>query len=79
MTDDMKEAVERVRLNLYKAVLNISDDALEQIIWESLPIRLRFEGRCPYTDKPCEDWNCNECEVEQEERDYLEEGYYDRT
>lgn len=38
-----------------------------------------FHGRCPYTDKPCEDWNCNKCKVEQEEREYLEEGYYDRT
>jgi len=38
-----------------------------------------FNGRCPYTDKPCDDWNCNECKVEQEEREYLEEGYYDRT
>jgi hypothetical protein len=38
-----------------------------------------FNGRCPYTDKPCEDWNCNECEIEQEEREYLEEGYYDKA
>jgi len=30
-----------------------------------------FNGKCPYTDKPCEDWNCNECKVEQEEREYL--------
>lgn len=26
-----------------------------------------FNGKGPYTDKPCEDWNCNECKVEQEE------------
>ena len=38
-----------------------------------------FNGRCPYTDKPCEDWNCYECKVEQEEREYLKERYYDRT
>lgn len=31
-----------------------------------------FKGICPYTDKPCEDWNCTECEVEKAEREYLE-------
>ena len=38
-----------------------------------------FDGRCPYTDKPCEDFECHNCEVEKEEEKYLEEGYYDRT
>lgn len=37
-----------------------------------------FNGKCPYTDKPCENWNCNECKIEQEEREYLKEEYYDR-
>lgn len=31
-----------------------------------------FEGRCPYTDKPCYDWNCKECKVEKEEREWME-------
>ncbi len=31
-----------------------------------------FEGKCPYTDKPCEDWNCSECQVNEEERKYME-------
>lgn len=31
-----------------------------------------FNGICPYTDKPCEEWNCIKCEVEKAERDYLE-------
>lgn len=37
-------------------------------------IREYFHGRCPYTDKPCEDWNCNECKVEQEEREWVNNG-----
>ena len=31
-----------------------------------------FEGRCPYTDKPCDEWTCQTCEVEQREREWLE-------
>lgn len=31
-----------------------------------------FNGRCPYTDKPCEDWNCLSCKVENQEREWLE-------
>ena len=27
-----------------------------------------FNGICPYTDKPCDDWVCKECIVEEEER-----------
>jgi len=30
-----------------------------------------FNGICPYTDKPCEEWNCTECEVEKAEQEYL--------
>lgn len=30
-----------------------------------------FNGICPYTDKPCDDWNCEQCEVEAREREYL--------
>lgn len=32
-----------------------------------------FKGKCPYTGKKCEDWNCNECEVEKAEREWMEE------
>ena len=31
-----------------------------------------FKYRCPYTDKPCFDWNCFQCEVEKAEREYME-------
>lgn len=34
--------------------------------------RLFFEGRCPYTDKPCDLWECDECEVEQREKEYMQ-------
>lgn len=33
----------------------------------------RFDGKCPYTDKPCDDWDCANCEVNAEERKMLEE------
>ena len=29
-----------------------------------------FDGKCPYTDKPCYEWECNSCEVEAQ---YMEE------
>ena len=29
--------------------------------------------QCPYTGKPCYDWECSECEVEKEEREWMEE------
>ena len=36
--------------------------------------RQLFDGRCPYTDKPCDnDIDCLECEVEKEERRFMEE------
>ena len=31
-----------------------------------------FIGICPYTDNPCDDWHCRECEVEQREREWME-------
>lgn len=31
-----------------------------------------FKGKCPYTDKKCEDWRCQDCEVEAAERKYME-------
>ena len=32
-----------------------------------------FNYRCPYTGKPCDDWNCDECEVEEQERRCMDE------
>lgn len=32
-----------------------------------------FEGRCPYTGKPCDDWECNKCETEKQEQRWIEE------
>lgn len=33
-----------------------------------------FESRCPYTDNPCRnDWQCQDCEIEKEEREWMEE------
>lgn len=36
-----------------------------------------FNGRCPYTNIPCEDWNCVNCPVEEAEREMVEkwQGY----
>lgn len=40
-----------------------------------------FRDICPYTGKKCEVWNCNECEVEKAEREWMEKEeecpYYD--
>lgn len=30
-----------------------------------------FKGKCPYTDKKCEGWRCQDCEVEAAERNYM--------
>ena len=32
-----------------------------------------FDGKCPYTDKPCYEWECDTCEVEAEEKKSMEE------
>ena len=32
-----------------------------------------FKGKCPYTGKKCDDWNCKKCEIEDAERKYMEE------
>lgn len=32
-----------------------------------------FDGKCPYTDEPCDSWDCENCEVEAEEDKWLEE------
>lgn len=32
-----------------------------------------FEGKCPYTDKPCYEWECDTCEVEAQEKKDMEE------
>ena len=36
-----------------------------------------FHGRCPYTDKHCDSFDCLNCEVEQQEREYMEQLDYD--
>ena len=32
-----------------------------------------FKGKCPYTDYPCDHFNCETCPVEQEEREFMTE------
>lgn len=32
-----------------------------------------FDGKCPYTDKPCYDWECNTCEIDAQEKEAIEE------
>lgn len=31
-----------------------------------------FKGKCPYTDMKCEEWRCQNCEIEAAERKYME-------
>lgn len=32
-----------------------------------------FNGRCPYTDKPCCEWECDTCEIDAQEKKDAEE------
>lgn len=39
-----------------------------------------FDGKCPYTDKPCYEWECVTCEVnkqEQEETEKMDKAEYE--
>ena len=38
-----------------------------------MTMKERFNGRCPYTDDPCETFDCSNCEVEQDEAEWLTE------
>ena len=38
--------------------------------------RERFDGKCPYTDKPCDDWECLECAVNAEEAQWVPSTKY---
>jgi hypothetical protein len=37
-------------------------------------VKYRFRGHCPYTDLKCESFDCANCEVEIEERKWIEES-----
>lgn len=32
-----------------------------------------FDGKCPYTDNPCYEWECDTCEIEAEEKKSMKE------
>lgn len=32
-----------------------------------------YDGKCPYTNDPCDNWDCENCEIEREEVEWLEE------
>lgn len=32
-----------------------------------------FGGKCPYTGKECESWECSRCQVEKKEKEWMEE------
>ena len=41
--------------------------------------RQLFNGKCPYTDEPCDrDIECHICEVEEAERDYMTTELFER-
>ena len=35
--------------------------------------RYIFGGKCPYTDEPCETFECEDCEVNKQEKDWIKE------
>ena len=53
----------------------MSDPAFIEAIKKAKAIenqdREYFKGICPFTNKPCDEWTCRTCEVEQE---WLEKG-----
>lgn len=32
-----------------------------------------FGGKCPYTGKKCESWECSRCQAEKNEKEWMEE------
>lgn len=38
---------------------------------EQLTDKERFNGICPYIDKPCDDWECEKCAVNAEEAKWV--------
>ena len=32
-----------------------------------------FDGKCPYTGRPCYEWECNSCEVDSQEKKDMED------
>ena len=57
------------RLREANANMNMVENEIARVISEyGIEAKEYYNGKCPYTDKPCEDWKCNECKVEQEEQ-----------
>lgn len=52
---------------IYKATENISEILVEacQELRSREELKEQFDGKCPYTDDPCETFNCSDCEVEE--------------
>ena len=32
-----------------------------------------FDWKCPYTGKPCNEWECDTCEVEEQEKEAMKD------
>ena len=37
-------------------------------------VKDRFRGSCPYTDVKCDSFDCENCDVEKEERKWIKES-----
>lgn len=51
--------------------LTIAEDCLAKEIRYAQSDKEAFNGRCPYTDKECDEFHCWRCEIEKEEREWL--------
>ena len=51
--------------------LTIAEDCLAREIRYAERDKEGFGGRCPYTNKGCDDFHCWRCEVEKEEEEWL--------
>lgn len=47
-------------------------DCLVELEWKDKVMRGEVEPfKCPYTGKPCKDWDCTNCVVEKEEVEWM--------
>ena len=70
---DAREIIEHIRkLPSVTPAIPEGCEILTKEAYSDLCLRAA-RPECPYTDKPCATWNCTECEVNEEERKWMEE------
>ena len=75
---ELEEENARLEESFQKATGEIAADPLPRatVVRERFGREL-FDSHCPYTDELCDSWECDTCEVEQEELQMRKELYKD--